>query len=228
MIISHTLGIIFIKTRKVAGTSFEIALSKYCGSDCIITPITPEDEQTRIELGFRKAQNYEESNRTGFKDPNHVNHKIKGVFYNHMPSKMIYNQIDRDIFDNYKKISIQREPLDFLISQYFWRVPKDLQEKDVPFKEWGIHNHKNIIENYLIAPKSGKYACDTFLSFENFKEDIERMSELPSDFFETFSNINAKGTYRDKESRNSKTFFKNNGFLEEEIDYLISLKDVIK
>ena len=58
MIICNPLKIIFVKTKKTAGTSFEIALSKFCESDCVITPITPNEEALRKSLGFRTAQNY--------------------------------------------------------------------------------------------------------------------------------------------------------------------------
>ncbi len=57
MIISHKHRFIFIKTRKTAGTSVEISLSRYCGSEDIITPITLEDEPLRGVLGL-SAQNY--------------------------------------------------------------------------------------------------------------------------------------------------------------------------
>lgn len=58
MIISHKYRYIFLKTNKTAGTSVEIALSRFCGPDDIITPITPEDEEIRRELGYPGPQNY--------------------------------------------------------------------------------------------------------------------------------------------------------------------------
>lgn len=47
MIISHKHKFIFIKTKKTAGTSIEIALSSICDADDIITRISSEDEKTR-------------------------------------------------------------------------------------------------------------------------------------------------------------------------------------
>ncbi len=41
VIVSHEHGFIFMKTRKTAGTSVEIALSRICGPDDVITPDHP-------------------------------------------------------------------------------------------------------------------------------------------------------------------------------------------
>src|SRR3954464_4680968 len=57
MIVSHARKFIFLKTRKTAGTSLEIALSKYCGPDDVLTPID-FDEEARREHAGRGAQNY--------------------------------------------------------------------------------------------------------------------------------------------------------------------------
>jgi len=40
MIISHKHKFIYIKCRKTAGTSIEMSLSKLCGPQDIITPLT--------------------------------------------------------------------------------------------------------------------------------------------------------------------------------------------
>ena len=53
MIASHAHRFIFLKTRKTAGTSVEIALSKACGPDDVITVTSPEDEELRTAAGGR-------------------------------------------------------------------------------------------------------------------------------------------------------------------------------
>ena len=58
MIVSHRHRFIFIKTRKTAGTSIEIALSPHCGPEDIISPIAKDDEQFRHELGYPGPQHY--------------------------------------------------------------------------------------------------------------------------------------------------------------------------
>lgn len=57
MIISHTYKFVFIKTRKTAGTSTEVALSRYLGPNDIATEISPADELIRKVSGG-SAQNF--------------------------------------------------------------------------------------------------------------------------------------------------------------------------
>ena len=47
MILSHKYKYIFIKSFKTASTSLEIALSRFCDKEDIITPIKNEDEIIR-------------------------------------------------------------------------------------------------------------------------------------------------------------------------------------
>lgn len=57
MILSYRHKFIFVKGRKVAGTSIEMALSPHCGPQDIVTPISPVDELKRLSLGGQ-PQNY--------------------------------------------------------------------------------------------------------------------------------------------------------------------------
>ena len=58
VIASHQHRFIFLKTRKTAGTSVEIALSKVCGPDDVITEISPEDEARGVDLSEHSESAY--------------------------------------------------------------------------------------------------------------------------------------------------------------------------
>ena len=58
MIISESNQFVFIKGRKVAGTSVEVGLASLCDSKDILTPITPIDEVVRFRTTHLMAQNY--------------------------------------------------------------------------------------------------------------------------------------------------------------------------
>ena len=58
MIISHSRKFIFVKTYKTAGSSLEIALSKYCARGDILTPLDADEELQRRALTGLGAQNY--------------------------------------------------------------------------------------------------------------------------------------------------------------------------
>ncbi|UOQ84351.1 hypothetical protein [Gracilibacillus salinarum] len=88
MIISHKHKFIFIKTRKTAGTSIEISLSRYCGDQDIITPISPKDEKIRKKLG---------------KQPQHY-HKL----YNHMRAQQIKKFVGEEIWKDYYTFCFDR------------------------------------------------------------------------------------------------------------------------
>ena len=129
MIYSKKNNFLFLKGVKVAGTSVEIALSKLCGNQDIISPIANIDERTRVQLKIRHAQNYGPSRK-------HIKEFIqwlmdvptdqitsrqapKGIVNNHMPLRRIYKTLgtlhpeirDANIF------AIVRSPYEQILSR---------------------------------------------------------------------------------------------------------------
>ena len=115
MIISHKHQFIFIKPRKVAGTSVEVALSKFCGLDDIITP--------NIKSSEADAEDYQDFAR------NHHG------FFNHMSAELIAKKIGKKIWKKYFKFAIVRNPYDMVVSRYFWNK-KNITPRAKPGAVW--------------------------------------------------------------------------------------------
>jgi hypothetical protein len=106
MIISHRHKFIFLKPRKVAGTSVEVALAQHCGDDDIITPIGAFDPQ------------WDE-------DPYvHPGKKWPG-YGRHATLRRVRKQLGWEIWNAYFKFAITRNPWDLVVSQYHWAIRRD-------------------------------------------------------------------------------------------------------
>lgn len=228
MIISHKHKFIFIKTRKVGGTSLEIAMSKYLGSGDIVTPITPEDEEIRRSKGFVSCQNYnmpvsefgpsdiyfgvKEIYKVGrcllhFSKPS-ITWPIK--YYNHIPAKLVRNRIGAKIWESYFKFSIERNPWDLAVSRYCF----DIKNKEKSFKDFVREGRAYKSSNFDLYSIDGIPALDRIIKYETFDSELPEISRdigLPENLFETMKEIRAKGHHRkikeyksfyDEESKN--------------------------
>lgn len=198
MILSHRHKFIFIKTNKTAGTSVEIALSKFCGQDDIITKISPPDEKTRKDLGYVGAQNYGPDPSAARKLVNKIIRRpTNTIFFNHMSAERVRSLIPENVWKTYYKFCIERNPWDRTVSAYFWRT----KSKDRPeMLDWLRDGGHDILrrrgrELYLI---DGAIAVDKVIRYENLAEDLETVRQqlgLP----ESLDLPNAKsGSRKDK------------------------------
>ncbi len=182
MIISHKLKLIFIKPKKVGGTSFEIALSKYCGDDDVITPISDDDESIRKELGYKGAQNYKISNFNK-SAPNF----LESWFFNHMSANIIKSIIPKEIWEEYLKISIYRDPCEVLISHYFYDNP------GIPFKDY-VARTETLEENFNITHIENKCAIDYMIKYDDLRYYIELLEDKikTPGLYNTFARMDCK------------------------------------
>lgn len=216
MIVSHEHRFIFLKARKVAGTSFEIALSKYLSDGDIITPITPEDEEVRKELGFCGPRNFNYGVVDFFRRNRQVEilgRKVPLKYYNHIPAGLVQNRLPAEVWRDYRKISIVRNPWDWAVSIFFWRHSrkgrKPHLEKFTPYfnkkPEVLDVNHRN----YMV---DGRDVIDRYIRYEHFEEDIGALErEMPSllGLWGTFRSIRTKGKTRDRSLSTAEIFARN-------------------
>ena len=138
---------------KVSGSSFGSALYEYCGDGDVIS-----------EKAFSKFTNY--FNGRCFKDMRHIS------------SKGLRDQLPKNIWDNYLKVSIVRCPYDTLISNYYFdyylRKQGDLAEEY--YEDFDVYTaYKFKLRNYLMLCINNRSAMDYIIRYENSEEDIKSL-----------------------------------------------------
>ncbi|WP_205877391.1 hypothetical protein [Leisingera sp. NJS204] len=196
MIICHPLKLIFIKTKKTGGTSFEIALSSFCDDNSVITPVSSEDEDTRAGLGYCGAQNFESQT---WPDGS----QSLETFYNHMSAPQVKARIPQEIWNSYTKVTIWRDPFDAAISRYFWEGG---ERTGADFGKFVSLCRSTLADNPRIAPLDGPGALDVYLRYEHLEKDIAALGI--DGLWERFSNLRAKGAIRPKSGTEPAAMFR--------------------
>jgi hypothetical protein len=175
MIVSHAHKFIFLKTKKTAGTSIELALTELCGPSDVITPLTEIDENQRTD--GRGAQNWRlhgwwESKRPLFKRRWFKFSAADYGFYNHMPAAEARALIDDKVWRSYFKFAFDRNPWDRQVSFYHHRYRN---EKEPPsFSAFMHRDARARIDNYDIYSIDGEVAVDFVGRYETLAEDLRR------------------------------------------------------
>ena len=210
MIVLHSLKLIFVKPRKVAGTSLEIALSKFAGPDDIVTPIIAEDEKVRSALGYRRPQNdYVPfcAYRLGDWGRLALRRHRRERFHNHMSAREIRDALPTSVWRDYTKVSIVRNPFDRVISKYYWLRKTGALE--MTFHDWLISTPSAVVENRNLTRIDGESAMDIMWRYEHLTEDLTALSSklgFPENLADIMGGIHAKGGVRKKKAASSNMF----------------------
>src|SRR5690554_6933077 len=114
MLISHSYRFVFVKTKKTAGTSIEISLSRYLGPDDVITPLPEEDEAIRRPFSIG-PQNYDFT----VTDRRHRVRERK--LRNHSRARLAREVLGDRAWNDYFVFTVERNPYDRILSQFHWR-----------------------------------------------------------------------------------------------------------
>jgi hypothetical protein len=107
LIASYTHNFIFLKGRKVGGTSLEIVLSTWCRDRDICSRIPPDDERTREAYGARPRN---------FSQPDG---SIR--FFNHMTAEAVRLELP-ELWGKAFKFTVERHPYEKVISRAWWQL----------------------------------------------------------------------------------------------------------
>ena len=175
-IISHKYKFIFLKPGKVAGTSVQQSLAKFCDDNDIISELRYHPEEI----------NYGRNHTT-----------ITDTFNSHVPANIIVNNIRRrygdldalDIWTNYTKITIIRNPWDAAVSHYCWNSGKKTFIHPDQIRKFK-YSFKKTIESFcgtnipyyfyttresadFAGRKLGGNIADFYIRFEHVQDDVD-------------------------------------------------------
>ena len=180
-IISFKHRFIFIKPTKVAGTSFERAFCAVCDDKDVFTWRDDRKKRARREQFL----------------PLHF----------HASAFTIRDILGHETFHAFLKISIIRNPYDWVVSSYAWNHINSRHVMSVPhFKVWLLYSrYKDVIETRV--PRNREQCSlvdpydvvDVMIRFEHFEEDLTALSHrlgLQENIYDIFKGIRDKGDIR--------------------------------
>ena len=181
MIISHKHQFVFLKTTKTAGTSVELALSRFCGPNDIITPLSSEEEQIRREIGGKPPQNYRPTSFVQYTGRDLWKLLSRGKsprrYREHMPASRIRRRVGHETWNQYFKFCITRNPWDRVISQYYWRQ-RNLRQEEMPsIMEFldSKHTQSLLRKGFELYTLKGQVAVDRVCRYESLGKDLEEV-----------------------------------------------------
>lgn len=173
MIISHRYRFIFLRTRKTAGTSVEIALSRHVGSDDVVAALCERDERLRLDSGGVGPQNH--------LDPGHqctqaLRNALPGPqcgvrYYNHMPASEVRKLVGLPVWNSYFKFCLERNPWEKVISLYYHRHRREPR----PHLRDFIESEAADAFNWPLYHIGSESAVDWIVRYERLDEMLEQV-----------------------------------------------------
>ncbi|MBK1733879.1 hypothetical protein CKO15_01005 [Halorhodospira abdelmalekii] len=211
-IVSHRYQFVFVKTRKTAGSSLELALAKHLGPDDVITPVA---ERMRARLGFPGPQNDRLAVNAR---PDRIVRRLRGYAsdaqweqgrywrqvvrdglpaycHQHMSAQRLRQQLGAQRWRNYFTFTIERNPYALAVSRYRYRHrQKKAPDSFRAFLDSGIMARKS---NFRLYSDGARPLVDRIVRYENLREELTAVSEqigYPEDIGAIMADIHTKGS----------------------------------
>ena len=180
MIISFKHKFIFIKNYKTAGSSIEFFLQKFLTNRDIVS-------KTRDIEGINNEGDFDKERLKNIFPDNEIDRYAKHrlAFFPHMPIwlvkerlKPLEEKFEYNIFDNFYKFAVIRNPFDLIVSDYFWRKnsnfmkEKSFDEIIQELKDNKYQTYSLLNLNKLMDMKQENILCDYIIKYENLNEEL--------------------------------------------------------
>lgn len=162
MLVSHSNKFIFVKTKKTAGSTVEsVIVDNFFDPDQDVCTGSKIDGTPRIGIGPKL--------------PNQPD--------GHKPWNMIQDMVGRDTWSDYYTFTVERNPWEKAVSEYFWKTEREPQLKDVTF-EYFVDN---MLGSWYAAPIDWSlYADETGLQVDQVIQYSELANSLVTLFNDQF------------------------------------------
>lgn len=207
MVISHRYRFIFVKTSKTAGTSVEAFLSRHCGPEDVFTPTRPpvEGHEPRNWRGhfnplpemfsFHYPRNPKIfAERRFFTPARTLKDFLHGRrFHEHIPARIAKRRMGEEIWNDYFKFTIERNPWDKTLSHF--NMQSSVRGGELSLDEYFEHG-EFCVNLPIYTDEQGEVMVDEVIRYEELAEGMGRICERLEIPWSGSLGVRAKSEYR--------------------------------
>lgn len=169
--VSHGKKFIFLKTKKTAGTSIEMALQRFCTPSDDIVQHYSQEKISRYGIVAGRGRKNEGAYRYGLSG--------KYRWRSHMSASEVRCALGPRRWRRYYKISSIRNPFDRMISLFIWKNRRNINFKNFSEQKDAFSRFVTSTEltsDYQMVHIDDVLIADFFIRYENLLKDMSSLS----------------------------------------------------
>lgn len=214
MIVSHKYKFIFIKTPKTAGTSIEGYLSQFLDKDDVIAPM--ELSYGQNYRGFFNPipgillclKEFKLKNRTAMGRYQDVFNLAKPAkimfdffhrnkFHEHMPAVFVKTRVPQEVWNDYYKLCVERNPWDKVVSHYYHVKNSNPHLSFDEYMDRELYTKKVINYPLYTDMKQENIIVDKIVYYENLNSELKDALNYLGIPFDGDLGVYAKSQFRE-------------------------------